>query len=84
MIAVTMGDGNGVGPEIILNAHRQGLLSGDYVIVGDAAVLSLCNRQLHYEVNIHPIQAISECQPDQLNVLDLGLLETGDVVPGTV
>ena len=65
MIAVTMGDGNGVGPEIILNAYRQGLLSGDYVIVGDASVLSYCNRQLQYEVNIHPIQATSR-EPTKL------------------
>ncbi len=84
MIAVTMGDGNGVGPEIILNAYRQGLLTGEYVIVGDASVLSLCNSQLQYGVSVHPIQAISEYKPGRLNVLDLGLLNSADVVPGTI
>jgi len=84
MIAVTMGDGNGVGPEIILNAYRQNLLVGDFVVIGDASVLAYCNRQLQYGVPIQVIKAISEYQPERLNVLDLGLLEDSDVVPGTI
>jgi 4-hydroxy-L-threonine phosphate dehydrogenase PdxA len=84
MIAVTMGDGNGVGPEIILNAYRQNLLSGNYVIVGDASVLDFCNRRLNYGISIHPIKTVEEYLPDQLNVLDLDLLKESDLLPGTI
>ena len=36
MIAITMGDGNGVGPEILLKAYVQGELQGEYMVWGDS------------------------------------------------
>ena len=38
MIAITMGDGNGVGPEILLKSFMQGELAGDFVAVGDVSI----------------------------------------------
>ena len=38
-LAITMGDPNGVGPEIVLRAWSAGDLGDDVVVYGDAAVL---------------------------------------------
>ncbi|NMB86771.1 MAG: 4-hydroxythreonine-4-phosphate dehydrogenase PdxA [Chloroflexi bacterium] len=84
MIAVTMGDGNGVGPEIILKTFVEGKIHNDYVVVGDAAVLQWCNRQLGFGVPLHAIHSVAEARADRLNVLDLGLLTAGDVTPGRI
>lgn len=84
MIAVTMGDGNGVGPEIILKACRDGQLPVDFLVVGDYSVLQLCNRQLGYEVRLNRVETTADCEPGLLNILDIGLLKESDVKPGTL
>lgn len=84
MIAITMGDGNGVGPEIILKAYKQKEISGNYVVVGDLSVLNLCNSTLNYNVPLHSIKDFSEVKPDCLNVVDLALLTAEQVTPGTI
>lgn len=49
MIAITMGDGNGVGPEILLKAYAGGELTGDFIVLGDISVLNYCNQKLSYK-----------------------------------
>ncbi|MBQ7064614.1 MAG: 4-hydroxythreonine-4-phosphate dehydrogenase PdxA [Firmicutes bacterium] len=98
MIAITMGDGNGVGPEILLKSFKQGELAGDFVAVGDYAVLQAANEKLGYGVKMNrlvvadPQKAVEEdvrrviegVQPGVLNVADLGLLTAEDVTPGQI
>lgn len=84
MIAITMGDGNGVGPEILLKAYAAGELTGDFIVVGDVSVLNYCNRKLGYEVPLHVSADEKDICPDQLNVLDLSLLKEEDITPGKV
>lgn len=84
MIAITMGDGNGVGPEILLKSYASGELSGDYIVLGDASVLNYCSRKLGYQTKIHICEDEKHVLPDQLNVLDLRLLEEEDITPGKV
>ena len=46
MIAITMGDANGVGPEILLKSYLKGEITGEFVVMGDASVLQLANETL--------------------------------------
>lgn len=84
MIAVTMGDSSGVGPEILLHSYSKGELPPEFIAVGDFAVLEYCNRVLNYEVQLHRVKEISDCQPDKLNVYDLGIVAAADVTPGEI
>ena len=82
MIAITMGDANGVGPEIILKSFKNGELPSDTFIVGDKLVMEMCRDQLNLDVPLHQILEPDECQDDALNILDLALLSADDIVPG--
>lgn len=84
MIGITMGDGNGVGPEIILRSYKEGLLSGDYVVIGDMSVMELCNRILGFEVKLNAVRDINGLSSSALNVLDMGLLAEDDITPGVI
>lgn len=84
MIAITMGDGNGVGPEIILKAYANGELSGDFIVLGDMSVLEYCNRKLNYGVTMRSAADASDAQSGVLNVLDMKLLSEEDLTPGQV
>lgn len=84
MIAITMGDSSGVGPEIVLHSFQKGELPENVVVVGDMAVLELCNRMLKYEAPLREIKEISAARPGQLNVYDLGILQSDEVRPGQI
>lgn len=84
MIAITMGDSSGVGPEIVLHAFAKGELPEKIVVVGDIGVLELCKRMLNYEVPLLPITEMSEAQPGKLNVYDLGIVRGDEVQPGRI
>lgn len=83
-IAITMGDSSGVGPEIILHAHRKRSVPPDVLVVGDLAALECANEQLGYAVPLRSIQTVDEIDPRFLNVLNLGLLARSDLRPGQV
>ncbi len=82
MIAITMGDANGVGPEIILKSFKNGELSPDTFVVGDKLVLEMCRDQLHIDVPLHQIREPDENREGALNILDLRLLQRQDIAPG--
>ena len=84
MIAITMGDSNGVGPEILLKAYANGELEGEFIAVGDLSVLEYCNRRLGYAVPLRKAKDEKDVVTGALNVLDLGLLEEADLTPGQV
>jgi 4-hydroxythreonine-4-phosphate dehydrogenase len=78
LVAVTMGDGAGVGPEVIVPAvvHPDTLARCRPVVIGDAARLRLAARILGQDVEIVPIDepAQAEFGGSRINVIDLGLL----------
>lgn len=82
MIGVTMGDANGVGPEIVLKAWREGLIGAPFVLYGEMAALEHYNGALGLRVPLRRVRAPRESAPGPLNVIDLGLLQSGDVRPG--
>lgn len=82
MIGVTMGDANGVGPEIVLKAWRAGRLGAPFVVYGEMAALRYYDRALGYGVPLRRAESPRDHEPGALNVLDLGLLRESDVRPG--
>lgn len=83
-IAITMGDSSGVGPEIVLKAFANHELPDDFIVIGDASILALCNQKLGYQVTLHLITNPAERQAGVLNVYDLALLRPEDLRVGQV
>lgn len=77
-IAVTMGDGAGIGPEIIVRALEDPQVAqlARVVVVGDALRLKQAAEILGSAVDIVSITDVSEARelPGRVNVIDLGLL----------
>ncbi|GIU74915.1 MAG: 4-hydroxythreonine-4-phosphate dehydrogenase 1 [Bryobacteraceae bacterium] len=84
MIGVTMGDANGVGPEIVLKAWRDGLVSRAFALYGEAAALRHYNARLGYGVPLRGISAPEEADGTALCVIDLKMLSEADVQPGVL
>ena len=86
VIVVTMGDANGVGPEILLKAYQSGELRHRFFAVGDKAAIMKAKQMLPQlsSVAAYSMRELDDIQPDALNLFDLGLLADGDVSPGAV
>lgn len=84
MIAVTMGDPNGVGPEIALKAWKAQEIDEEFLLVGDAGVLEECARRIGLEVPIERVAEAGGLRPEALNVLDLGEMEASRLTPGAL
>ena len=74
MLAVTMGDANGVGPEIVVRAAAAGAIRGPYRVYGDRAIL----RHAARAVGVDPAVV------DAMEIDDLGALSASDLTPGRV
>lgn len=81
-IAITMGDPNGVGPEIILKAFMDNRLPEDCFVIGDLSVLRFCCDTLGLKVDFNSSEDVPEIASGALNLLDMGLLEKADITPG--
>ncbi|MBB2903546.1 4-hydroxythreonine-4-phosphate dehydrogenase [Kineococcus radiotolerans] len=77
-IAVTMGDGAGVGPEVVVAAllHPSVVETSRSVVVGDAARLRQAADVLGVDVEVVPVQGVEDAvfEAGRINVIDLGLL----------
>jgi 4-hydroxythreonine-4-phosphate dehydrogenase len=77
-VAVTMGDGAGIGPEVIVPAMLDPQVAGwcHPVVIGDAARLRLAATVLGLEPQIVSVERVSDAEfnPGRINVIDLGLL----------
>ena len=77
-IAVTMGDGAGVGPEVVVRALLDPDISASArcIVVGDAERLRTAARIVGLEADIVPVQGVADAEfvPGRINVIDLGLL----------
>lgn len=78
VIAVTMGDGAGIGPEVVVGA----LVSPEVaslcrpVVIGDAARLRAAAAILSLQVDVEPVETVAAArfEPGRINVIDLELL----------
>ena len=81
-LAVTMGDANGVGPEILLRRFAAGDLGDDVVAYGDAAILRAGADLLGLAAPIRALGHAAEAETGALNVVDAGELSAADLAPG--
>lgn len=84
MIGVTMGDANGVGPEIILRAHSENKIPGPYIVIGDFQVMKEAGEKLAPDLELNKINDIKDLEANILNVLDLGILRADDLTVGRI
>ncbi|MGJ7906480.1 4-hydroxythreonine-4-phosphate dehydrogenase PdxA [Actinopolyspora sp. H202] len=89
LIAVTMGDGAGIGPEVIVGALLDETITARCrpVVLGDTERLRLAAASAGREPEVVPVDSTSEAVflPGRINVIDPGLLPTelpwGEVSP---
>ncbi len=84
MIAVTMGDANGVGPEIVLHAYEKGELPELITVIGDVSALKACSKTLGIHIEISSIEDLSQWRSRCLNIIDAKQLTEKQIQPGTV
>ncbi|WP_018762021.1 4-hydroxythreonine-4-phosphate dehydrogenase PdxA [Arthrobacter sp. 135MFCol5.1] len=77
-VAVTMGDGAGVGPEVVVAAVLDPQSNAECrpVVIGDALRLRQAAETLGVEADIRPIEDVDDAvfTPGRVNVIDLTLL----------
>jgi 4-phospho-D-threonate 3-dehydrogenase / 4-phospho-D-erythronate 3-dehydrogenase len=82
MIGISMGDANGVGPEILLKSHMEGKLSGEFLAIGDLSVLKFCADHLGLNAHFHKMSSPDDYRAGMLNVLDASELSVNDISIG--
>ncbi len=80
ILAITMGDPAGIGPEIAIKAlmKKKYFQNCDIFVIGDASVLSYTAKKLGIFTNIMIIKDPSEYIPGQINVFDMKQLTPKD------
>lgn len=77
-IAVTMGDGAGVGPEVIVAAVLNPVVLAESrpVVIGDAQRLRQAAASIGADVDVQPIEYVTDAvfEGNRINVIDLALL----------
>ena len=82
-LAITLGDANGVGPEVALRLFDAGELTDKCVFYGDLSVIEFGRRRLQIESEIKTVTAPSDAKSGIFNLIDLGTLEQNDITPGS-
>lgn len=84
-IVLTMGDPNGIGPEIIVKAYADARRRTPVVVIGDPATLARACRTTATELTVRPIATLADAadRPGVLDVLAEGTLPD-DLAPGTL
>lgn len=84
MIGISIGDANGVGPEILLRTYKNKMLTGAFLAIGDFSVLEFCNQYLSLNIPLHKISGMDDFKTNVLNVLDAGILSEKDITIGQI
>lgn len=84
LIAITMGDASGVGPELVLKAFIEKQIDKDFVVIGDYEVLNYCKELLGYELSIRIAKDVTDVQEGFLNIIDMRLLKRDEVTIGKI
>jgi 4-hydroxythreonine-4-phosphate dehydrogenase len=84
ILAITLGDPAGIGPEIALKA----LISKDrpgrceIIIIGDLCVIEKAAGKGSPLPPLHALRSVDEIQPGRINILDMHSIKLGDFVVG--
>jgi len=83
-IGVTLGDANGVGPEIVLKSFISGKLPAEAVVIGDYDILDYYKEKLGLELDIERVENLSDRAENALCVYDMRIIDRGDITIGQV
>ncbi len=81
---VTMGDSSGIGPEILLKASAEGKITLPIVVYGDLEALKFYSQQISCPAPLRTIGSPAEFAPGFLNIIDAGIMNSGDVTVGKI
>ena len=86
IIALTLGDPSGIGPEVIAKAlaHPEVLAACHPLVVGNAPLLEKTVRDLGLDFEITRVSAAAEAAQNAISILDSGNLNAEDIVPGRI
>ncbi|MGJ3242423.1 MAG: 4-hydroxythreonine-4-phosphate dehydrogenase PdxA [Opitutales bacterium] len=83
-LCITLGDPNGIGPEILVDAFQRGWLPDDTVVAGDAEVVRCAADLWSESIPIRCIDRPEDRAEGDLNVLDQQRLTRAELRPGRV
>ena len=84
MIGITIGDPNGVGPEILLRTYKTKKLIGNFVAIGDYSVLEFCNHYMELDIALHRMKGMQDYRNNALNIHDTRILASDEVHIGQI
>lgn len=82
MIGISMGDANGVGPEILLRAFAQDLLPRESLVFGDSSILQAYSDLLDLKISLHRVGSPLKLRRGSLNIRDSRILSNEELKPG--
>jgi len=88
IIAITMGDPAGIGPEIILKSLKNPRIYevSRPIVIGNESILHDCAQSIGIDIEIHPIKSIAQSQfcIDCIDLINVGDITTADIKIGCV
>jgi 4-hydroxythreonine-4-phosphate dehydrogenase len=88
IIAITMGDAAGIGPEIIVKALLSEQIYGICrpLVVGEGTIMREATKLVSKIVNLHPVETVAEAkgQMGTIDLMDLHNLDRGEVITGHI
>lgn len=84
-IAITLGDPNGVGPEILVKAAEHLNKEHTYVVYGDEDIVRMALEKNNISaVSVHEISAPEDAVAGVLNVVSVRCMKRDELEPGTL
>lgn len=86
IVAVTVGDPCGIGPEVLVKAMASGAVPGRTLLIGDSRAVEQAIALVGADLAVNPIGRFGDARflPGTLDVLDPGTLAPADVTPGRI
>jgi len=86
IVATTLGDPCGIGPEVIVKALAAGDIPARSLLIGDAWIVERAIALIKTKLTVHPIDRIDEARfaPGTVDVLNTDTLQPAEVTPGQV
>lgn len=86
IIALTLGDPSGIGPEVMAKAlaHPDVLASCHPLIIGNTPLLNKTIKDLGLAFEITPVSSAAQAAENAVSILDSGNLNAEDIVPGRI
>ncbi len=86
IVATTIGDPCGIGPEVVIKALASGGVPGRNLLIGDARVVERTIAMTQSRLSFRAIDTFEQAQfqPGCVDVLDPGTLKPEDVTPGVL